>query len=75
MQGQRPLISFRENVPFTELISMEQRAVNQPLSPSTSAFTPTASYHAQVVFLHTMQNEHFGISLVEAMAAGNSVCF
>ena len=25
----------------------------------------------QVVFLHTMRNEHFGISLVEAMAAGS----
>jgi hypothetical protein len=25
----------------------------------------------QAVFLHTMRNEHFGISLVEAMAAGN----
>jgi hypothetical protein len=27
----------------------------------------------QVVFLHTMRNEHFGISLVEAMAAGSDL--
>jgi hypothetical protein len=69
-------------MPFEQLIACEQRAVIRPRKPTPRAHrTQHVVYSAargcnhrddnrQVVFLHTMRNEHFGISLVEAMAAG-----
>jgi hypothetical protein len=85
MQGSRPLLSFHDNMPFKQLIACEQRAVirhSQTSAPrrrtqhviySSARCCNRRDDSRQVVFLHTMRNEHFGISLVEAMAAGNDV--
>jgi hypothetical protein len=80
--GPSPSLVFLDNVPFQQLIDMEQRTVIIPARtitfatpyPFSRVFCPPFScpiqFNVQIVFLHTMRNEHFGISLVEAMAAG-----
>ena len=67
-------MSFHDNLPFQQLIAAEQRAVTRRICVKQLDVLLRNRFAvlilAQVVFLHTMRNEHFGISLVEAMAAG-----
>lgn len=67
-------MSFHDNLPFQQLIAAEQRAVTRRACVKQLDVLLRNQFAvlilAQVVFLHTMRNEHFGISLVEAMAAG-----